>query len=287
MSRFEVPTTGWMPPRQPREIRTAWLVLAVLAWPAVVVACLRSPREPLLRIAEATDGLVQPTLLYSLLLFLVVIVGILVWKGGLRPADVGLVAAKVMPGIIVTCALWGAVQIVLIIAALLSDDHGPARSEGSGAPRAGALIAQLLGNAFAEETMFRGFLLTQLFLKFAKCFQGRTWRSLVVAVVLSQCLFALIHIPNLSRLGTPGGDAVGKLAMVMALGVFLSLLYLRTDNLFIVTGVHALINAPTPLVKPTLPAEAIVFVLAVVLLACWPWDERGRAVLWSARGGTQ
>ena len=69
----------------------------------------------------------------------------------------------------------------------------------------------------------------------------------------------------------PGGAVFG----LAVLGVLLALLYLRTRNLLLVVGVHALINTPTLLVASPVSHE-IVELLAVLLLLAWPWLWRAR-----------
>jgi len=57
----------------------------------------------------------------------------------------------------------------------------------------------------------------------------------------------------------------------MAVGLLLALLYLRTDNLFIVIGAHALIDAPTPLFASTfIGAYGLVLVFVVLAVLAWP-----------------
>jgi membrane protease YdiL (CAAX protease family) len=66
--------------------------------------------------------------------------------------------------------------------------------------------------------------------------------------------------------------------VVMAVGVLLALLYLRTRNLLLVVGVHALINTPTLVVATPFSVE-IVEVLAVLVLLVWPrltWTSNRR-----------
>jgi membrane protease YdiL (CAAX protease family) len=131
----------------------------------------------------------------------------------------------------------------------------------------GLLLAQVLGNALFEEVGYRGFLLRQFELRLGWV-TGRR-RRLAVAAALSLALFALMHVPNRLSAGFAGADLATSVLIALALGVLLTLLYLRTGNLLLVVGVHALINTPTLLVASPASHE-IVEVLAVLLLVAWP-----------------
>ncbi len=92
----------------------------------------------------------------------------------------------------------------------------------------GTLISVWLTAAFAEEVIFRGFLMGRL----ARMMGGRTW-SWIVALVVSSLLFSLIHIYQ-----GPGG-----VIMTGIVGFLLGLLYLWADrNLWIPILVHGLTN---------------------------------------------
>lgn len=104
------------------------------------------------------------------------------------------------------------------------------------------LAAQLFGNALYEEVAFRGFLLPQFFRRFRRLGPAAAF---VLAPLLSQLLFALAHVPN--RLWVTGlvpANLPGSLIPLFVLGLYFALVYLLTDNLFAVVGLHSLINVP-------------------------------------------
>jgi len=263
---------------------TRWpvLVAAPLAWTGVTLICLGALVGPATKLGQATAGLVQPTLQFAVLLMACVIGGIVWLAGGTRPRDLGWGAGKAWTGIAFTAAVWLAVQLVTLAISVIGGRPlaiNSVWSAGQWTFAAGALVSQLLGNALAEETMFRGFLLPQLYLKLGGSRDHLQKAIMAWAVIISQLCFALLHIPNLHRLGTVAGHPVGKLLVIFALGVFFALLYLRTGNLFVVVGVHALINTPAPVFSgPEIFPQAAVFVVAVLALAVWP-RRRGR---WTA-----
>jgi uncharacterized protein len=92
-----------------------------------------------------------------------------------------------------------------------------------------------------------------------------------MAVVTSQLLFALYHLPNLvvgnsGQVGTSPTEIAVQLGLDFCIGVVYAALYLLTGNLFLVIGIHALQNAGTSLVATPIDPHLVMFALAVVLL---------------------
>lgn len=133
----------------------------------------------------------------------------------------------------------------------------------------GALIAQLFGNALAEEIIYRGFLLPQTWLKLRGGLPARPGWRLVLAILISQSIFALSHIPNRIFNGMTPAEMLPDMLMLLVFGAYYAFLYLRTGNLFIAVGVHALANAPTSIVQSDLPAP-LLMVLALIVALAWP-----------------
>jgi len=129
----------------------------------------------------------------------------------------------------------------------------------------GLLVAQLFGNALYEEVLFRAVLLDQMVLKL----RDRRW-GFPLALVGSQLIFALLHVPNrLLRRCTLTGMVDG-LGLLFLMGLLFALVYHRTGNLLIAVGVHALNNAPTMLVATRLSGQFLVTLLLVALVTAWP-----------------
>lgn len=257
------------------------VVLAASAGNAVLWYLLSIEWQPLFAVEqavrEATGGFVQLTLLLNVALLLVVVGGFVGLLGGLRLRDLTLNRADLRVGVLVTLGAWLALQVVGALA-LVAQGQPVAVNEywtaGNALAVLGLLAAQLFGNALYEEVLYRGFLLNQVRHKLAGRFSGLTpRRALLAAVLLSQFVFALVHVPG--RLVTyPPAAIPGSLVVVFVLGVLLAVLYYRTGNLFVAVGLHAFINAPTMLVGDPAIGNLTAVVLVVVVAAVWPWAER-------------
>lgn len=230
--------------------------------------------DPLVR---ATGGLINDTLLVNVVGIALVAGGVVLGLGRLRPADVGFRWSDAPRALVVSLVLWLAAQAVAVVLTWIGPNAlapNPLWARRGLLGVLGLLLAQVLGNALLEEVGYRGFLLPQLCLRLGWVAGPR--RRLALAVVISQTLFALMHVPTRLWEGVTGPELAGSLLVVFALGLLLALLYLRTGNLPLVVGVHALMNAPTLLVASRVGHE-IVEGIAVLLLVLWPqltWTPR-------------
>lgn len=248
---------------------------AVCLWVAVAVLFSLSswfPRAGLDQLKQATAGWVQPTLVGSLAAALVAY-ALVFGPGRQRAGDVGWRTAAIAPALLVTALLWLAMQLAGWLAVGFGNWPGLHRNWLAGAGVAlGPLIAQLCATALFEETLFRGWLWPQLGLRLRGWVSP--WLAVALALLLSQALFALLHLPGLLHAGI-GGNALGAaLLMLFVSGLVLALVYAATGNLFIAVGVHALGNAPMPLfagmdrglANNVLLAGALVVAIAAALL---------------------
>lgn len=215
-------------------------------------------------IAKATGNLIDATLQANLLNILVFCLIIFGW-GKLRPIDVGLEWGKLNQGLSLTVLLWLATQaIVLLINWINGDIHlDPIWSKFGVTAVLGALIAQLLGNAFFEEMEYRGFYLSQFYLKIKTQKEGdrRIWSILAMLT-----LFILSHIPNRIFSGYTLADIPLDFTLLFIWGLFFTAVYLVSGNLFLAIGVHALMNKPTMITEATFPAGILIALLALILL---------------------
>lgn len=200
-------------------------------------------------------------------LFLVGVVGIVFGLGRLRPADVGLVRGKLAQGILVVICVWILIQVVAAGSALVAGRtvalHRSWTTPGPG-PTLLWTMVMFLGAGLVEEVAMRGFLFPQFALKLPGSQRARFW----TAIVASQSVFALAHIPAHIVIRKLTGTALLSTVLLQGVaGVLLLLLYLRTRNLWIAVGLHGLANAPTPLVRGALSWE----IPLLVLLVGWPW----------------
>jgi len=201
------------------------------------------PHHWLTPLSRATFGLVSVTLQANLIIIAVVVFGVIFAGARLRPADVGWRSNKLPAAILFTLGLWATLNILAI-----------AGAEFQGLPLAldeswtkpgvtrtfGAFIAQIFGNALAEETIFRGFLTVQLMLIFRPL--GKI-AACTFAVIVVQAFFASIHIPMLREHGVSWTDILQTLPELALIGTLLAIVYFATGNLFVAVGIHALVDA--------------------------------------------
>ncbi len=220
---------------------------------------------------RATWHLVTPTLMAAGLMA-VVIIGALVVGGRVSFRDFGWKRELLVPGLVATAALWAVMQAIEVVVQLATTGQfqfSPSWGRVGTATVIGVLLGQAFGTAAGEETFFRGFLLPQIYLRLGKLSRGT---AIAAAIGLSQTVFALYHLPNLllgnSGLGTGALDIITQLGVDLAIGVVFASLYIRTGNLFLVMGIHALQNAGTSVVAtPIEPAPVMLGLAFLVLLA--------------------
>ena len=221
---------------------------------------------------ELLGGLIDPTLIAGLLSIAVLVVGLLFGLGRLRPSDVGLYQRQVLPALLIGFIIWVILQLVAFLVTLVSGSlaANPLWHDEGGAAAVGYLIEQLFGNAFYEEIVFRGFLFVQLLLRFNRL--ARKWVGFTLALVASQAVFALMHLPNriwADNMTLP--DALSSIESVFVLGVLFALVYWRTRNLLLVVAIHALSNEPTSIVMvPNAVLGYTTQLVMVGLILFWP-----------------
>ena len=214
------------------------------------------------------------------LLYLVEICLVLVFlraAGGLRLSDVGL-TSSLPRALLFTALLWALTQLGIALWQLGASGqifwNGAWRDPGA-AVVAESLYSQLFGNALYEEIVFRGFILVQIYL-FMQRRQVR--HPFVTTLLTSQLFFALIHVP-LQVKGFSRGwlELLPWILATGVAGVIFAALYLKTQNLFIGVGFHALFNTPTQLFAPPTEDSQIPTTIVTLLgLALVFWPVTGR-----------
>jgi hypothetical protein len=263
-----------------KDVReTTWRVIGLAALVQIGASLFinavlfRRPANRVLHVLhQATGGLVEATLVASLLA-LALVGAVIVGLGRLRLADVGWRRQALLPGLLTTLGFWIVLHLGIAVGLWIDGRDFAIHPywERFGANiLLGSLIAQLLGNALAEETMFRGFLLPQLHVKAARSCPW--WLALLLALLVSQVFFALCHLPNrIFNQGRWGPELVWDQLRLVRSGLLVAVLYLATRNLFIPVGVHALGNTPTLLLDA--PGGLVAHcweALAVLLILGWP-----------------
>ncbi len=222
-------------------------------------------------LASATGGLFTGSLLANIVFIVVLVAGIVLRFGRLRLYDVGLIPRHILVGILFTLGMWGAAQVVQLLASLIAYGTVTLSTDWLNPGfMVGMVLAQIFGNALFEEIAYRGFLFPQVYLRLGGL-RSRPWGRLGLALLISQGLFALSHIPNRIYLGMTPSDIALDLVMLLGWGTLYTIVYLRTDNLFIVIGIHALGNTPTTLFQsvPLLSgngASILIYTLVILFL---------------------
>ena len=225
-------------------------------------------------VSRATAGLANATLQANAL-NLALFAGIVLGWGRLQPRDVGLDRSRLREALLLTAGLWLAAQLIV---ALLAAANGNLQVDPAWSARGvtvvlGSLLAQLLGNALFEEAAYRGFYLGQLGARLAARPNLPPGGALVLAALVTQVLFVLSHVPNRIFAGLSLADIPADFAFLFVLGLFFTLVYRATGNLFLAVGVHALMNRPTLVTLAPLPAGYLVGLLAA-LLSIYLWRRR-------------
>ena len=249
------------------------------------------PVEMLRVVVRSTCGLVQPVLLTNAVSGVLVVGGLIFCTGRLRWGDVGLSRNKLLPALGLIALAWIILQLWLVGYAVLEGQPLAQHEQWVARPArtAGKMIGCFVGTGLYEETVFRGFLLSQLWVKFNAALGNRSRSALVAALIVSQAVFALGHIPSHWHRGTSAADYPATMLVLFLYGVLFSLVYLRSGNLLVAVGIHGLINAPGTLVaSPGEAAELIFLVIVWLVLSTlfrWLRGRRGSGNVGALSGG--
>jgi membrane protease YdiL (CAAX protease family) len=277
------PAERLLQPIRTRELSGTTIALFLALTFAVLTA------YPLIRHTRSMARVVLPAWLDNLVpfgtLLVVAVGGVLFLIGRLRASDLQLQRSALAIAALTIGLVWlinqviGAATSLLTIGTIAIDQRWTTPGVG---PTLLWTVVMLFGTALFEEIAFRGMLYPQLVLKLRKVTGANA--TPVVAALLSQLVFAVSHLPgHVVIRHTTGGALLVQLALQMVAGILLLLVYLRTRNLWIAVGLHALADAPAPLVQGTLSWE----VPLLVLLIAWPWlvrrsEQRGLAPIEAA-----
>lgn len=230
------------------------------------------PRSDLAALQRLSSGWISVTLVASGT-FGVMQLAVILGLGGQRLEALGWRRDALWPALLATALLWALMQSGTVVAAWASG-IAPVLDEawhGSMGNALGPLLAQLLGTALMEETVFRGYLWPQL-----SAWLGGGRRGAWLGAFASQLAFALLHIPILLYQGAGVGEVAGMMLMLFLTGLVFVLIYAATRNLFIAVGVHALGNAPTLIFEPQGPAPTMLLLAGALAIACGLWVRRRR-----------
>lgn len=216
----------------------------------------------------ATGGLITTVTLAGILSWLVLVGAVMLGTGRLRPAHLGLTWTTLREAIPVLGGLWLLAQIVQVLLGTASGGAAFAPSAPGLAAALGQRLQAVVGSGLLEETIYRGFLLVQLY-GLLRLRVDRD-RAVAWAIVLSSAYFGINHLPAGLRSGLPLPEALVFVGHSALVGALFAVLYLRTGNLFVAAGAHALINDPVPLFAAPVDPSLVVLVAVAALMLAWP-----------------
>ncbi|KAA0230475.1 CPBP family intramembrane metalloprotease [candidate division KSB1 bacterium] len=228
-------------------------------------------------IARASGGWLNATFQAGWISIMVIAGAVIMLVGRLRPFHFGIDLSKLGAGLLYAAMIWLLLNVFFLAFALAANtavQFDPSWSEPGVRYKISEFAGQIAGNALAEEIIYRGFFLAQVLLLLRTRFEKRPWLWAALAILFSAAIFAVSHAPN--RIWQGRYDSalaiVGDQAGLMFGGLFFGWLYLRTQNLFFVIGVHALVNRPTLLLalpENALPPAVVVNTLALLVALIW------------------
>ena len=230
----------------------------------------------LLTIEERTHFIIQDSLLIYFIKIIIVIVVIILILGKLKPKDIGIEKKKVIPAIIIVCCIWlfyqiiGLIYTISIYRGLVFDQF---ILEQGWNVIVGQITAQIFGCGPYEEIIYRSFFITQIYLLFRKKEEKQnkiSKKALIISLVITQIFFALIHIPDRIWENQPLEEYWMDMFSLFMYGLVFALLYLRTNNILIVAGIHALLNWTVSLFMPQFYGWIIIWISYAILLIFYP-----------------
>lgn len=256
-----------------------WGVVAlVLAWTALVMIFANFyyvPSADYRVVFNATGGLLSVTLQVCLPATLVVL-AIIGLVGRFNFAPFGFSKSAFASGVKVAAIMWLLLNVWAAYKSLTETSSIGLSELWRDRPgeAVGVLAGQFLGNAFFEETVFRGFLLAQFYAAIRKNSGRDDSGTVFKTVLIVGVLFMLEHVPNRIMKGDQGGELLGELFGIYLAGLLWSWMYVRTGNLFFTIAAHALHNYPTLVMDmPGGDRSAKVTATLLAILIAWMWPR--------------
>ena len=220
-----------------------------------------------------TRGVIQPLFVLSVLKLCFIVGGLMVWIGRFRPFHIGLTWKNLKFGILTTFFLWALLQAVQVADSLYSLGSIGYLSSLDGLSwllYAAHFLFFAVTKAFFDEAVYRGLLLPQLHLKLQRYIGLPTRFLLALALIVSQLIYFVIQLPLINLVHVNEFSTTITITSLLFLSLFNALVYLRTRNLYITIGIHALWYAPLFVIVPTIPHTLILGLLVLAFIAMWP-----------------
>lgn len=192
--------------------------------------------------------------------------------------DFGLTRKGLVEAIAIAAAIWALSQLTQMVIGLGRSGY-LAIYEGWESPL--AMLSPLLGalavESFPEELVWRGIILIWLLdYMERKVSLNDPFFRLGSALLPAGLLYAVSEFPD-RALESAGQTLVSAdLLALTAVGIFFSLLYLRTNNLLLVVLLHMFVLYPLPLADPFVDASRLIVITSVILLIPRPGDSLTR-----------
>lgn len=234
---------------------------ALFFWPAY-------QEQVALPVEFATGGLVTTVTLAGAVSWTVLVGAAMLGVGRLRPVHLGLTGAALREAVPVLVGLWTLAQIAQVVLGTAAGETAFAASPHGMAAATGQRLQAVFGSGLLEETIYRGFLLVQLY-SLLRLRVDRD-RAVMWAIIASSVYFGVNHLPAGLRSGLPLSEALLFAGHSALVGALFAVLYLRTGNLFVAAGAHALINDPVPLFAAPVDPSLVALVAVTGLMLAWP-----------------
>ena len=208
----------------------------------------------------------------------IIVVGFLFWKvGKLRWNDFGLTWSRLWWGLGWTAFAWCIIQVTPFIFSSSEIVVRPEWSTHASWMLCDFVEGQLMSNALVEEVIFRAFLITQFAILFHRVLNWNWTVAVFAAVLVSAFIFSIWHIPNRINLGhyETAADVWSDQWFLFKAAVFFALIFILTNNLFIVVGIHALDNSSPDIFTGTNFTVTEILLLAIfITMGVWRWWVR-------------
>lgn len=188
---------------------------------------------------------------------------LLVLVGRLRCNDLALIRQRFLSGLVWVICAWIAVQLLVVLFHKGAVSIDPSWGDQVVKKISLLVTGQLLSNALYEELFFRAFMISQLVLLMTRVMKSSMRTALGWAIIISSVLFALSHIPNDLL---HGREILPRQFDRLFAGVIFGALFLLSNNLFLVIGVHGLCNKPLFLFQDSGGAKELVWFLPLLVL---------------------
>ncbi len=231
------------------ESKRAGLVATALALDFLVLLWSWTCSHPWIdRINGATAGVIHYTFQIRLIGSFVVIGLCLRWWGDVSLRAVGVRMQGLPLGLLTLLVGWIVLSSIFLCYQLATSATVTVDWASPAQPIID-VATEALGNSLYEEVFYRAYLVPSAFALLRQHMVDR--RAALLAVLGSQALFAVAHIPHRVIHDYSALEMSGSVALMWGFGIIQSAIYLRTSNLWVIVAVHVLINEPSLLTAPS------------------------------------